>query len=105
MITGTMKADALTIGAITIDFLTANPKIHAKAALIVRGEAQRVVGFTEGHGELWTAETLRKITELLECMEKDMARVLFVSDAAPTVGAVKAEPGGIGEFLKDPPQI
>lgn len=75
-ITGTLNADGLSIGRITVDLLQQNPKVTALAALI-NTKTGKTLAWSEGEGATWSNATMTKLKELREAMEEDMAKALF----------------------------
>jgi hypothetical protein len=97
---GTFKADALAIGRITVDFLANPSKVHALAALVVESQIAQPLGWCEGSGNMWSPETLTKVRELRDAMERDMARALFATDVlegTSKTGVIMTS--GLGEHL------
>ncbi len=100
---GTLKSDALVIARINIDFMTNPAKVFAAAALIVEKQIAQPIGWTES-SSAWSPETLSKLRDLRESMERDLARALFVegaSDAPSPQPAGVVMPGGLSEHLTD----
>lgn len=75
-VTGTLNADGLSIGRITVDLLQQNPKVTALAALI-NTKTGKTLAWSEGEGGVWSNSTMAKLKELREAMEEDMAKALF----------------------------
>lgn len=75
-ITGTLNADGLSIGRITVDLLQQNPKVTALAALINTKTGQ-TLAWANAEGGMWSNSTMAKLKELREAMEEDMAKALF----------------------------
>ena len=96
---GVPKFDALAILKIDqIDFLQ-GPSLVAHAAFV-----DTKTGKTHGHtlGRNWSKETIAKLEELKELMERDMAELHFVQDESISEykdAGGSVEPAGIGERL------
>ncbi len=96
---GTLKADALTIARITLDFLQNPIKTHALAGL-VDSRTGDTFGWTEVDGGAWSPETRTKIQELRESMERDIAKRVFTSAGIDeSNGKGMRVEGGLGEHL------
>ena len=97
---GTLKADGLAVAKITIDFLQNPVKIHALAAL-VHTRGGQTLGWTEGNGAVFSTETMAKLQELREAMERDIAQHVFAdsSYAEPADPNNPTKVGGLGEHL------
>lgn len=83
-----------------IDYREGSPSLVAHAAF-VNTKTGRTHGRTTGRQ--WSKETLSKLEELKECMERDMGRQHFgdgMADATTSTAPSK-EPVGIGEHLGD----
>lgn len=100
---GTLKADALAIGRISIDFLQNPIKIHALAALVAETQAGQPLGWTEGTGAMFSSETMVKLRELRDSMERDMAKRLFHEGGAASgvSGERGVAIGGLAEHLNN----
>lgn len=102
-VTGTLNADGLSIGRITIDLLQQNPKVTALAALI-NTKTGKTLAWSEGEGGMWSNSTMAKLRELRESMEEDLAKALF-SEYTSSNRSVRGGRGvvmdgaGIGEHL------
>ena len=102
---GTLRADGLAVARITVDFLVNPVKVHALAALI-HTEGGQTLGWSEGEASTWSPETMKKLQELRDAMEGDLAGRLFherqdgsaVTDTAPSGMNL----GGLGEHLGEP---
>jgi len=96
--------DKIVVGEISVDLLTASPKLSAKAAFV-----NTKTGSTHGWttGTQWSAETVEKLRELRALMERDLESVHFADDVGqPTTttgsGHIKKELQGLGETLGSP---
>jgi hypothetical protein len=74
MKTGTMKANALRIAEIQVDYTTPGGTMKAKAAFV-----NTTSGFTHGWTthHVWSQETLKRLADLREAMELDLAKAHF----------------------------
>lgn len=106
MIRGTAKFDGMAIGEISINFLSPTVHMEAKAAF-VNSETGTTHGWTKS--AQWSPETMRKLQELKELMEQDLAKVHFVGDGGVQTGASEGgrAAGGLGEFIagSEAPQV
>lgn len=109
MIRGTAKFDGLTLGEFSASFLGPSGAVHleAKTAFV-----DSTTGATHGwtNTTTWSPETIEKLKELKEVMERDVAKVHFVGGGetlASTRKAASLGEGGLGELLsgKDAPQV
>jgi len=111
MIKGTAKIDGIALGEGTFSFLSPDSKLTAKAAF-VSSTSGHTHGWTSAQGG-WSKETLLKLKELRESMERDIA-ALHLSDViedapglpvSPTPDA--RGPSGLGDHLGsgDAPQV
>lgn len=104
MIRGSAKFDGIAIGNISVDFLGPTLTMTCKAAFV-----DSTSGNTHGYttGASWSPETIQKLKELKEAMERDLGRVHFAGEGTTTpLGAsTTAEASGIGEHLADAPQL
>jgi hypothetical protein len=105
---GTLKADALTVARINIDFLVNPTKVHTLAALVETGGGQ-TLGWIEGSSAVFSTATMAKLQELREAMERDIAQRVFTEIDAPVTSARSrggADMGGLGEHIgADAPSI
>ena len=99
---GTLRADGLVVARIDIDSLVSTPKVHCLAAL-VHTEGGQTLAWTEGEGAMWSADTMKKLQELRNAMERDMAARLFLEMQSPTESVVTDNVGGLGEHVGEPP--
>ena len=102
---GTLKVDGLAVAKIDIDFLQNPVKVHALAAL-VHHESGQTLGWTDGDGAVFSSETMRKVQELRDAMEQDIARRIcteYDTGTAPTAGT-GVRMGGLGEHLGEQPE-
>ena len=99
MVTGTPKFNGLTIATMTADFTNPTVKLECQAAF-VSSSTGRTHGWSIGQS--WSRETIQKLGELRDLMERDLAHLHF-SDGDytnPTTSATGVTaPGGIGEHL------
>jgi len=111
MIKGTAKIDGIALGEGTFSFLSPDSKLTAKAAFI-SSTSGHTHGWTSAQGG-WSKETLLKLKELRESMERDLA-ALHLSDVVEDVPGLSVSPSpaprgpsGLGEYLGtgDAPQV
>jgi hypothetical protein len=91
---GTLKADAVTLASIEVNFMEpASGKMTAKAAFVGLS-----TGITHGWTthQIWSPETLLKLKELKESMEIDLGAFHFIGGAQEVGGATRpaTAPGG-----------
>jgi predicted flap endonuclease-1-like 5' DNA nuclease len=81
------------------------PHLDAKAAFVqTRDVGERKAGATHGSTTCtrWSAATMKKLDELREAMEQDLAQRHFENaGATPAAGINLQDIGGIGENLAD----
>lgn len=104
MINGSPKFDGLAIGSIEVDFTKQTIQLKAVAGFIntATGDTH---GWTRGEGGIWSTETLQKLQELREAMEKDLARLHFEGAVKKESKVLDQGTAGIGEFLGDAPSV
>ena len=100
---GVPRFDAVTLGDITADF-KAKATISLKGvAAFVDSETGMTHGWTRGEGPVWSKETMVKLQELKDLMERDLAKIHFREDSVHAIGAPKTPglnfPSGIGQHL------
>jgi len=95
---GASKIDGVTIGELSADFTKTTIRLTAKAAYIDT-EAGVTRGWTSGDGTLWSKETIDKLDELRELMEKDFFRRDFTQADDAAVAQSGPTPTGLGEHL------
>jgi hypothetical protein len=106
MLKGTPRFDGLALCEGTFNLLSTAPTLTAKAAFV-----DNTTGKTHGWTEVragWSKETLRRLQELQESMENDLAAVHFIGNASSLNGSGgEGAPPGLGEHLRsdDAPQI
>jgi len=103
MIRGTAKIDGIALGEGTFSFLSPDSKLTAKAAF-VSSTSGHTHGWTSAQGG-WSKETLLKLKELRESMERDIA-ALHLSDVIEGASGPSAllspdarGPSGLGDHL------
>jgi len=96
---GTPAFDAVTLLDIdAISFASAAPSLTGHAAF-VNMKTGNTYGETSVHSR-WSKDTMEALAHLKDCMEQDIAEVVFVTDSAsPTAfGSLASKPPeGIGE--------
>ena len=108
MIRGTAKFDGIAIGELSANFLAPTVHMEGKAAF-VNSDTGTTHGWTKS--TRWSEETIKKLQELKESMERDLAKDHFVGESGTRIGASEgttaANGGGLGEFLSqsDAPQV
>ena len=85
----TAKFDGIALGELSVNFIEAPAKIVAKGAFISRQGGQ-THGWTTNHQ--WSTETIEKLRELRQLMERDMEAIHFAD--AGGLGAVAPTTGG-----------
>lgn len=106
MIKGTPVFDGIAVMEFSCVFYgtDAQPRLDAKAAFVQTVDVgERVAGTTHGFTTCskWSADTRKKLEELCDAMEKDIAQRHFSDAASPAIGISPADVGGIGENLTD----
>jgi len=106
MVKGTPRFDGLAICEGTFNLLSTAATLTAKAAFV-----DNTTGKTHGWTEVragWSKETLRRLKELQESMEADLAAVHFTDGSSSFNGSgSEGVPPGLGEHLRsdEAPQI
>ena len=106
MVKGTPRFDGIALCDGTFNLLSTAATLTAKAAFV-----DNTTGKTHGWTEVragWSKETLRKLKELQESMENDLAGVHFTgSSSSFNDSDGEGAPPGLGEHLRtgDAPQI
>lgn len=106
---GVPKFDAITLGDFTADFKKATISLSGVAAFI-DSETGMTHGWTRGNGPVWSKDTMKKLQELKEAMEEDLARIHFGEESIQVHGT-KTKPGlklpsGLGEHVgRDAPSV
>lgn len=107
MIRGAPKFNGLALGEGTFTFLTPTIGLKVKAAF-VDNTTGKTHGWTETTGG-WSKETLQKLDELRQCIERDLAAVHFDGADGGVLQSSRAPdaPLGLGEHLeeRDAPQV
>lgn len=95
-----VKFNAIRVAEITLNVAEATSSITAKAAFVNTTTGQ-THGWTTGRS--WSEETLQKVRELREAMERDLERLHFEDGASsPTTtsgGGLRDGFKGLGEEL------
>lgn len=106
MVTGTPIFSALVIAKIEVDFTGTAHSMKA-IAVYVNTDTGQSHGSTTASGQEWSQETLKRLTELRQSMEEDMAAKHFARDSVNG----RAKPGlqmptGLSEHLDgDAPSV
>ena len=107
---GVPKFDTIALGDITADFKKATISLSGVAAF-ADSETGMTHGWTKGEGPVWSTETMLKLKELREAMERDLARVHFGkgtihANGEQTRPGLPFQPTGISQHLgADTPSI
>lgn len=111
---GTLKADQVNIGRITIDWMKQQGMLVQILAGLIDTTTGNTRGWMDGTGIIWSEKTGRAMEALRQCMEEDLARehltaaqgYLSTSNAPP---GLTLPPGGIGEYVgaaaDEPPSV
>lgn len=99
----TAKFNALRVAEISVNLAEQPPKISAKAAF-VNTETGTTHGWTQS-GSGWSNDTVVKLRELRELMERDMADLHFADGSVTTTattssGGLRENFKGLGETLR-----
>lgn len=99
---GVPKFDSITMGDLTADFKKATISLSGVAAF-VDSESGQTHGWTKGEGPVWSKDTMLKLQDLKESMERDLAKVHMSEDTIRADGD-RTKPGlefpsGIGEHV------
>ena len=103
MIRGQPLFDGLAVMEITCDLTREVVHLEAKAAFVQTTDVgEHKAGSTHGSTTCthWSQTTMKKLLELREAMEQDLARRHFKDVVAPA-GITPEDIGGIGENLDD----
>jgi hypothetical protein len=95
------KFDAIRVAEISVNFLETPAAVTAKAAF-VNTKSGATHGWTTG--KRWSDETMAKLVELRELMERDLSAVHFEDGAFPgspttSSGSLREGFQGLGEHL------
>lgn len=97
------KFDTLRVAEITVNITDTPPTIKARAAF-VSTKTGRTHGWTTAASG-WSNDTMEKLRELRDCMERDMLFTHFGEDSlSPTTtssGSLREDFKGLGEHLTD----
>jgi len=104
MINGSPKFDGLAIGNIEADFTKQTIQLKAVAGFVntTTGDTH---GWTRGEGGVWSTDTLQRLKELREAMERDLANLHFEGAVKKEAKVLDQGSPGIGEFLGDAPSV
>lgn len=97
---GTLKANALQLGKLEVNWLQSPMKLGVLAAL-VNTERGSTHAWLDGSGVQWSKETTEALNHLRTCIEADLANVHFEggAEAGPVDATGLRLPTGVGEFL------
>lgn len=101
MIKGVVRFDGLTISNIMVDFTKQQLHIEATAAFVDSNTGE-THGWTKAGGRVWSKESMQKLKELTELMERDLANLhLTETSGAPKEGSnlITRNLGGISEHI------
>lgn len=106
---GTPRPCALVVARIEADFLKSPSRVTALGALVDE-KTGTTTAYVNGGPGTWSTETLEKLNELREAMERDLAGRVF-EDVHASSSTYAGRPGlqqpsGLAEHLGDePPSI
>lgn len=92
----------LRLAQLSVDMTKGSMEVKATAAIV--DPATGVSCWHKGEGNVWSKETQKKLTELMQAMEEDLARAVM-ADATVLDGTKPAEPrravqaAGLGEHV------
>lgn len=104
MIRGKPLFDGVAVMEFTCNFTGDIVQLEAKAAFVQTIEVgDRKGGATHGYTTCthWSDDTMKRLADLREAMEKDLAVRHFQAGALQAAGIKPEEVGGIGENLTD----
>ena len=104
MIRGQPIFDGLTVMEFSCNFLGETIHLEAKAAFVqISDVGEHKGGATHGSttGTRWSTETMKKLIELRDAMEQDLAQRHFHGAGRGVPGITAGDVGGIGENLED----
>lgn len=104
MIRGQPIFDGIAVMEFSADFTRETVHLDAKAAFVQTVDVgERKGGATHGSTTCtrWSEATMKKLVELREAMEQDLARRHFKDGTPATPGINPDDVGGIGENLDD----
>lgn len=104
MIRGTPIFDGIAVMELSCNFLGETVQLEAKAAFVQTADVgERKGGASHGSTTCtrWSPSTMKKLVELREAMEQDLARRHFRDGAATTEPDAEENMTGIGENLAD----
>lgn len=92
----------LRVAQLSVDLTKGSLEVKATAALV--DPATGVSAWHKCEGNVWSKETQKRLQELMQAMEEDMARVVMVDGYADGTHASKpyrpAQEGGLGERVR-----
>lgn len=99
---GTPKFNAIAVAKIEADFLKPTLSLKSTAAFVDEKTGQ-THGWTEGTGDIWSDQTMKKLDELRRSMEMDMASRHFfgISMTSQPENPDPQNTEGLGEYLGD----
>jgi hypothetical protein len=95
---GTLKANALELSRLEVDWRQVPMKCVATAALVNTEQGSTHAWLTSA-GVQWSKETAEALQRLKTCLESDLANVHFVDGATPGTTTPDVLPRGLGEHL------
>ena len=98
-IDGTLKANELRVGRITIDWLREPIEVSALAGLVNNDDGQ-TVAWTKARG-IWGDDTRDAINKVRELMERDIVKSISASQTTGAATGKGLEMSGIAEHLDD----
>jgi hypothetical protein len=105
-VSGTPKFNALAVAKLEANFTGPTVSLKSTAAFIDE-KSGHTHGWTEGYGEVWSEKTMRRLDDLRQSIEEDIAAKHFQGAARDTRDRDKDPEkgiqfeGGIGEHLGD----
>jgi len=102
---GTPNFDGVLVGELSVSFIDSPSVLSAKAAFVNRSTG-RTHGWTSN--AQWSPATLRKLQELRDAMEDDLAEIHFregrtAQGGAPGLNLTPKRPPGLGDHLDAEP--
>ena len=86
---GRCRIDGVALGEVTLNLLGPEPVLTAKYALTNTVSGTRFGAGTRSH---WSSDTLQRLTDLVEAMEKDCASDIFEPGDSTTLSGVSPFP-------------
>jgi hypothetical protein len=100
-ITGTPRFDSLVIATMEADFRNPTTAFTARAAFVNTKDGA-THGWTDASGSVWSKQTMGKLKELRESMERDLGKLHLegVAAAKKDEGLSLEDDGGVGEYIE-----